>query len=465
MYSIEDENNYLGMSYVFASGKVFPDEADIKLVSILQVGEHLVSKYPPGNSILLIPFILFNWKGVFLLNLLLHIISFIFFVKILKQFNLPAIYSLLFLYFPSLTLYMRTIMSDYPTAFFTLAGFFAYLLAGNWLFLSGVLIGYSCFIRYTNIVIFGAFLIVLCYPFFRNLILKENSYDSLKRLIIFILGFLPFAIIILYYNYYTLGSPFLTVYSILDINNYAFGWEHFKNNFLFYLKALIILYPFMIISIIFYKGRERVLVHLIFFGILVFYSFYFHLPNFGTGLQRYIVGIRFLLPAIFTGILTYAVFLEKISEKTKFLRTGIFIILNLLIIPYIGISYRHYNYLKDWAVFRDFYYANTIGDSLTVCDGEIPKLIQKIWGKRDYKQYVFVDKKLPVEDDIKKALEDRRDVYLALLIRPFREDRNIYAEKYRDELLMKYRFENVGTKILHTGKLEIYKLIDMKKNE
>lgn len=465
-YAIEDENNYLGMAYVLKSGHIFPDEVGAKFVSLYSYKGHLVSKYPIGNSLFLIPFTLIGWNGVFLFNFILHVIGFIIFIKILIRFNLPLVYSLLFLYYPPFTLYMRTIMSDLPTAFFTISGFYTFLLGGKWLFFSGFLIGLSCFVRYTNVIVCGMFCAALAYPLLKRIISERNYRKEeaieINGLIKFIFGFSPFALIILYYNYYTLGSPFLTVYGLLDPNDYAFSIKHMPGNFVFYLKALLVIYPFLLIAMFIYNGKERLLCHLLFWSVLIFYSLYFYTPDFGTGIQKIVVGMRFLLPVLFVGIIAYAFFIEKIRKKSRVLGVVLLILINLLVLPYFIISYKHYDYLKNWAMFKEFFYSNTGANSFIVCDGEVPKIILDVWGRRNYEQYVFVDKKLQVENKIDNAISKGVDVYLSLIIRPFKDNRNIYSAKYRDEILNEYVHEKVGEKQTPAGRIEIYKLLKHK---
>ncbi|MEO0185688.1 MAG: hypothetical protein ABIL20_07810, partial [candidate division WOR-3 bacterium] len=120
---IVDETAYLSMTYAFQKGNLYYEEAGIESApASMTVDHHLVSRYPPGNSILLLPFTAIHWKWIFLRGYILMIIGFIIFIMLLHNNQLPRHYALLFLFHPSFLLYSRTIMSDLPSTIFSLLG-------------------------------------------------------------------------------------------------------------------------------------------------------------------------------------------------------------------------------------------------------------------------------------------------------------------------------------------------------
>ena len=71
-------------------------------LSGISIGESRVPIYALGNSIALIPFILFGWKSVFVYGLLMHLLGAFFFLKLLKYFQMESKWAvLLYLFFPS----------------------------------------------------------------------------------------------------------------------------------------------------------------------------------------------------------------------------------------------------------------------------------------------------------------------------------------------------------------------------
>ena len=126
IYAIHDEAAYMAQAYVMQECTIFGDVAGIPVVSSIKTPTgHLVTKYAPGVSFLLIPFTFLGWKSIFLMPLILHIVGFIIFIKILRIYNISTYFSLFYLIYPASVLYSRTIMADVHSAvFFIIAVYF-----------------------------------------------------------------------------------------------------------------------------------------------------------------------------------------------------------------------------------------------------------------------------------------------------------------------------------------------------
>jgi hypothetical protein len=157
-------------------------------------------------------------------------------------------------------------------------------------------------------------------------------------------------------------------------------------------------------------------------------------------------------------LFTYACVIDALKARFKQLEAIVIICLNLLIIPYTVLSFTHYQYLKSWAAFKDILYSNTTDNSLIICNEEIAKLIQNFWGNRDWSIYLYFHTKLPVEDKIKDAFQNKHDVYIASIVRPLRDERNYYTVKHRTELIKRYANDQHIIKELPAGTIEIYKI-------
>jgi len=347
-------------------------------------------------------------------------------------------------------------MSDIASAFVILAAFYAFLRKSNWLIISGILIGYSLLIRYSNFIILISVILTIFYSA-GQLISKNNIKKRIIDLVMFNIGFLPLLLITLYYNYYAFKNPFITGYHLIDINKIFFKVKYFKQNFIFYLALLSFMYPLMIFSTVI-NLNKNISLNIFFWPMLIFYCFYSYIPDFGSGIQYIVVGLRFILPVVFIPLLTYIMAIDQYILKKKALRLMAFILINLLLVPYIALSYRHYQYQKSWLEFKNFLYSNTTESSYIICDEEIPKLIQNFWGKRNYLTYIYITEKLPVENKINNVLKKRYNVYLAQIIRPKRYTRNSYSIKFSNEILNKYNIEKSLSLNSLAGKLNIYKI-------
>jgi hypothetical protein len=298
MYSIYDESNYLGMAYVLKQSTVFPDAVGMKFVSLLQHRGRLLSLYPIGTSLLLTPFTMIGWNYAFLLNFLLLLFSFFFFLRILAYYKLSPLYSLLFLYYPPLCLYMRTVMSDIPSTFLVIAGFYAYLLGNRWLYCAGLLFGFSILMRHSNNVIVGSLIMIMIYQVVKAIKSKNDVYKNALPLLKFLTGFIPFVIFTLCWNYYMLGTPLRTPYYYASSHNSS---KLLPVHFLFYCIALSSMYPLMLFTLLLYKNhnKNKLLLNVLFWPLFILYCFVKYSPDFGIGVEKIVVGMRYLLPVVY----------------------------------------------------------------------------------------------------------------------------------------------------------------------
>jgi len=66
---------------------------------------------PLGNAILLIPFVSLGFESLFLMNTIFHVLSTFVFILILKETDLSPLYAVLFLFQPSLVLFIRPLIN------------------------------------------------------------------------------------------------------------------------------------------------------------------------------------------------------------------------------------------------------------------------------------------------------------------------------------------------------------------
>jgi len=86
-YGIYDEDLYLTATYAMQNGSFFYEKAGVSapFLGTAKGSNGTISIYPPGNSALLLPFTIINWKLAFLKNILLYIGSFLLFILILRK--------------------------------------------------------------------------------------------------------------------------------------------------------------------------------------------------------------------------------------------------------------------------------------------------------------------------------------------------------------------------------------------
>ena len=164
-FIVSDEQHYLRTANLILKGKLWVDD-EFYAYSFLKYKDRYVSRYPPGMSILLLPFVVFGYRAAFLLNLLLFFLSFLVFYRILKEMKMNRLLSFLFLLYPGFIYFSRNLLPEIPSLFFVLLTFYFYLKRKY--FLSSIPASFSLLIRYTNVVCILPFLF---FPILRN---KKN---------------------------------------------------------------------------------------------------------------------------------------------------------------------------------------------------------------------------------------------------------------------------------------------------
>src|SRR3989338_4001686 len=151
LFTFSDEGQYLHATWLLGEGKSFKVTNPLEsFVFSSKDNINFLPQYAPGQSLLLLPFALVNWKLVFLSGLLLHLLVFYLFERLLKQNNINSNYALLYLFFPGFVFFSRTLMSELASIALIFLGFYFYRNDKG--YLSGLFFGLSLIVRYTNAV-------------------------------------------------------------------------------------------------------------------------------------------------------------------------------------------------------------------------------------------------------------------------------------------------------------------------
>lgn len=312
-FSIADEDPYLKASYHMIEGKIIVDDIFNSYAYIENDGKYVPS-YQLGNSAIILPFAFISWKLIFLSGLFFHMFNLWIFTKILKKFNLNKIYGLLYLLYPGLIFYSRTVMSEIPTITFTLLGFYFYLLDGKYSkLLAGFMWGISCLIRPTNALLFIGFLIPSIFKSAKISFKGGSIFNKYARSIIeMCIGALPSIILILAFNYLVYGGIFNT--------RYAEGGTSIYSQLLSFDYSLLTLYwkPLLIMSLIYpvmflapfiesFKVKSEIItcVLLFFFVFGKFDVFRY------SWIVNLIIGARYFFPILPLLFIPYSISLER----------------------------------------------------------------------------------------------------------------------------------------------------------
>jgi hypothetical protein len=424
----------MAQAYVMREGTVFGDVAGIQVVSSIETDSgHLITKYAPGTSVLLIPFTFFGWKFIFLVPLFLHLIGFFFFAKILRLRKIPITFSLLYLIYPTSVLYSRTLMADIPSAVFFLIGLYFYLKGRNLLYLAGFFLGVIPLFRYSNIILAFPFFLLLFIRIFR--LERKNQRDRLDFFRFFI-GFIPGIILLLIYNKVAFGG-FLSV--PLGTTG-TFGLQYLPRNLLFYISSLSIIFPLMFFTI-FLEKRNRALFWITAFSFIIFYAsyYYFTIAPGRSMLKTLIVGMRFLLPIVPIFILCYVGVFDWLRKKIRIIPIiGFWGIVLLFSILNLGMVFQHQGFLKKQEQYKNCIYENTDEESMILTNYDAMEFFQPAWGKRQHAMFVYWKSRIPIDFSEYKF----KKLFLLAVIRSDKEG-NEYVRMHEEEIVKEYEGEIV----------------------
>jgi len=400
--AIVDEDAYLTEAFLFRAGRLSYDGSAIPAPHMtVESGGRLSSKYPPGNSLFLLPFTLLGWRAVFVSGLLLALAGTALFGLILKRLSPetdPA-WALLYLFHPAVVLLSRTIMSDLLAATLVLAAFYCLLRRGGWLFGAGFILGLACLVRYSNAIFVPVFLILALRP----------AGPRLRSVLLFLAGFAPPAAAIATYNAYAFGSPFS--FPMYLTGN--FSPAYFLHNAAYYGAALMILYPLMLAAPLAAGRGRRLLLGLPAYTVLGLYcsfSYTYDTPNLPA---RLTIGLRYLLPGLPFFVLAFVVTADRLLSR---LRAGWLknVAVGGMALLSIAIQFRHDRFLKVQSEYQRLLLDNVPESALLLCDAGTSELISYAWGWRDYRHIAEFNVPIPLDS----VLAGSRPLYAGLTEKP-----------------------------------------------
>ncbi len=371
-FAIVDEDTYLTGALLFRSGRLtFEGSAIPPPHQSVEHNGRIASKYPPGNSLFLLPFLLINWRAAFVSGLLLALISTLLLRACLVKFD-PAAdpnLALLWLFYPAVTLYSRTLMSDLLSATLILGAL--YLLVSRRFLLTGVLLGAACLVRYANAIVVPIFLLLL------------PAERRTRSAVALLTGFLPFVAAILFYNNYVFGGPFQFPMYLTGFFSPVF----FPKNASIYAVNLLLCYPGMLVAPLLVGPGHRRLLLLPGLALLLPYCFFSFVYEGGLT-ERLTIGMRYLLPALPFFVLAFALVTDRLLRQFRGTAVLKYLLISLTVAASIIISYRHSRYLQVQTAYRNRLYRQLPADGLLLANPDASELISPVWGVRRYQHYV-----------------------------------------------------------------------------
>ncbi|MBI2136184.1 glycosyltransferase family 39 protein [Candidatus Woesearchaeota archaeon] len=389
-YTFVDENEYLRGSYLLSQGRLkvtdthqqyrylpFTDPCDNDKPCSSSL--HYSNKYPPGMFLLLLPFTIISWKLGFLLSLAAHLASFYLLIKILRKLSINEYFALLYLFFPGIVFFSRTMMSELPSIFFILLSFYFYIKEDKKdKVLAGIFTGVAILIRYTNALFFIALSLAMFLRWLKETRWRLNSRNLFNKqavdYLLFLISFVPFLILLLLYNKHAYNGFLNFGYTLQNSGVSVVLFKSFYTYFK-YIGALLIVYPLMLLAPIYYRGKYKLEIILSTYLFLIVFGMQdlFHYDV----IKNLIIGTRYMFPVLPLMLIAYFGVLENVINwlinryNSKFnLKTYlspnkcILFIVMILFLLSITITKAQYGYSSNLGSIKDTIYNSVPPDSI-----------------------------------------------------------------------------------------------------
>ena len=316
-----DEMRYMSLSRYLLNGKAYDPTSEAWFWKQLPDGktfERTLYAPSPAFSALLTPFVAINWRSACLLGTLAHIGAFGGLIYLMRRRGLHPAWALLYLLHPTAVLYSRMVMADLPSAALFVLALVLLHRGRPSRFCSGLVMGAAVLLKLSNapiVAVFGLGCLVT------SLADRENRswVSKLRGPVVMALGMLPGLVALVTINWVCFNSP--TGNGYIGMADGYFGWRYFVSNFPWYLGALMLAYPFMLIAPAFLGGTCRWEMRLSCVAVLLFFgAFYFHDVG-NTWYESIIRGLRFQIIVMPFYIIAYAHMLTWVMKRVRWRRT------------------------------------------------------------------------------------------------------------------------------------------------
>lgn len=370
-----DESAYLNFAYVLRQGTFYSDVVGVPLPMFIEAAGHLTIKYPPGMSLYLAALSFLGWKLALGANLLVHLATFFTVARLLKVAGASSLFALFFLLHPTAVIYSRTIMSDPLGGLLVALAFLACVTKRP--LVAGLVLGLAVLVKTANGMIFGLFALGMLLEL--SGAGKPRSLSALRPLVLFVLGAVPLmAVAFLYQRVVQEGG--WAKYS--GPGQFTLGY--FAQHFPFYLVALLLVFPGMLLGVVLYRGPGRWPLLLSAAGVVGFYSAYYFLDETGSKVESFVIGQRFLLAVLPLLVVAYGAWLSQL-RLAPLVRRVLPLAASVLFVGAGAIHWRHQSNLKKLVQVRNEVAAQVPESATLGCNVHVGKLLHPAWtGKRAF---------------------------------------------------------------------------------
>ena len=328
---VTDEGCYLSVAGHLLSGKAWDQssEAWFWKETRRDVYERALFSASPTFSALLVPFVAAGWRSCFLLGTIAHVLAFGGMIYVLRRRGLSPLWALLYLLYPTGILYSRTAMGDVVSAAMVVLMLVVLHRERPNYFAAGLVMGFALLLKLSNLPVVGSFALV---TFLGDVTARRKDPKGMEgtcgreaggsasrfRWFWMGLGMLPGLALFAKVNTVFFNGPLGNGY--VGLAEGYFRWGCFAEHFSFYVVCLMTLYPGMLVSLAFLRGRYRWEMGISCLGALVFFSFYYFMDQGNNWYESMVRGLRFHLVVLPFYILGYGTMVTAVLRRIPWKR-------------------------------------------------------------------------------------------------------------------------------------------------
>jgi hypothetical protein len=316
MLAIKDEGTYLANAYVLRAGTIFADVAHVSMFAGVSLNGHVAARYPPAESLLLLPLTAIHWRLAFVLGPLLLVAGALLFARLLAREGLDRRWALLYLLYPPLVLSARTLMPETAAALLATGALLGLSGGRRGRLLSGFLLGLGTLFHLGGLLTLGLVAVgaaEMGRPAWTAAdspaMVPERTAARLLSAVEVLLGALPALALLALWRDVTLGSP------LASGAEGGFSLANVPNHLLVYLCSLLVAWPLMLLAPIAWRGRLRLPVLWLAAGTVLAMSAWSFLDSGRSAYETVILGPRLILPAAPAFLLAYAGLLDGLRRR------------------------------------------------------------------------------------------------------------------------------------------------------
>jgi hypothetical protein len=381
MYQTDDDASYLAQAYALRHGHMTLDSLNQSVVQSFVVDHHLVSQSPPGMPALLAAASLFGWTAAIGVNLVVVLATTALVAYLLRHQQLPTVFAVLYLLYPTTVLFSRTVMSDLLSGLLVAAAFVAVIKKKP--VAVGLILGAAVLVRSANALACVTIPAGVIFDMWRQEDSGRRMDAALRWLGGFAAGVAPGAVLAAV-AYYVVGGG--------EYFKYAgtFALRYVPHHLPLLAGVLMLMYPLMLLAPLVARSPVRTPVVLTCYGFLLLYSAWFYESKGSTSAQTVVLSQRFLLVVLPLFVVAYAGALRALAERLRLQRVrplwreGVAALAAvLLVIGSVIVQRSDQAHTVSLADTRSALLSFVSPHDLLVCDKEVAKLFLPQWGSRD----------------------------------------------------------------------------------